>query len=317
MGAIVLIGIVYDVIRTTLSAAGAGALTDAVGRSIWRISGRAAWAGPVVLLSTAVLWVVGLWAGWTLVFLSAPEAVVRASTGASADAWGRLYFAGYTVVTLGLGDVVPGGPLWRVLTVGAAASGLVLLTLGVTYYGSVLSAVVEKQQLAEQIDGLGCSPADMVCGTWDGNGFSGLDVLLGQIGSGIVQLDRYHYAYPVVHFFREGDPSAALSVQLARLNDALHIWESVVVPHARPAPATLVSTRSAMIALIGTLRSLVDPADDVPPLPDLASLVASGIPHVDASATFEAHDRALLLGYVREHGRDWPAVDPLLQHTSP
>lgn len=313
-GAGVLVLLVYDLVRTTLSASGGGPLTNALGRAVWQASGRANWAGPVVLLCTAALWVGGLWLGWTLVFLALPDAAVSASTGTPVGVWERVYFAGYTVVTLGLGDVVPGGPLWRVLTVTSAASGLVLLTLGVTYYGAVLDAVVEKQQLAEQIGGLGDAPADMVLGAWDGTGAPGLDVLLAQIAGGIVRHNRYHYAYPVVHYFRHGDPSAALPVQFARLCDALTIWEQVARSAARPSPAVLRSVRSSADALIGTLGQRLPAAADVPPVPDLHALLEADLLATRAPAPFDAafdtDVRRVLLGYVRGHRYDWTDVDP-------
>lgn len=78
-------------------------------------------------------WLLLLWAGWTLVFSASPEAVLQDPEGVPADGWARAYFAGFSVFTLGVGDYVPNGPVWQLLTVVAVVSGLALTTMAITY----------------------------------------------------------------------------------------------------------------------------------------------------------------------------------------
>lgn len=88
-------------------------------------------AGPLILAITVMLWLVLLWT--TLVFAASPTAVVSSETGELAGWWERVSFAGFTVFTLGIGDYVPTAPTWRVLTVIASTSGLVMATAAITY----------------------------------------------------------------------------------------------------------------------------------------------------------------------------------------
>lgn len=315
LGAAVLLLVVVDVVRTTLSASGDGPLTRVLGRGLWAATGHAAAAGPLVLVTTAAMWTGLLWIAWTLVFLGAEPAVVTASGGEPVGLWRRLYFAGYTVATLGLGDLVPGGTAWRLLTVLAAFSGLVLLTLGVTYYTAVLQAVVQKEQLAAQIDSLGDSPADVVSRAWDGEGFPGLDSVLAGISSLLALHTRRHYAYPALHYYRATEADHALAVQAARLHDALMLMAHAVAPGHRPPPAALRATLRSLDSLAGSLtEGFVVPADAPPPPPDVQALEEAGIPHGDAADAFGDADvvrrRRVLLGFVTGSRFEWADVDP-------
>lgn len=55
------------------------------------------------------------------------------ATGNPAGTVERLYFTGYTVFTLGNGDFRPGAGTWQLATVAATGTGLVLITLAITY----------------------------------------------------------------------------------------------------------------------------------------------------------------------------------------
>lgn len=316
LGAAVLLLAVVDLVWTTLSASGGGPVSRYLGKVIWQATGKAPFAGPLILAATAAAWVGLLWAGWTLVFMGAADAVVSASTGVPAGFWERVYFGGYTVATLGLGDFVPDGPVWRVFTVLCVLSGLVLITLAVTYYTAVLGAVVQKQQFGELVRTLGDSPAGIVAGAWDGESFEGLDTVLSSLASLLALHTRRHYAYPVIHYFRTSEPEAALAVQSARLGDALVLLQRVVDEGHRPPP---VSTRMAWRGLRTFLETLdlnfVTAAPDAPPLPDVSRMQEAGVPMGrDMSAAFASdevrEERRTLLGFVHESRFNWPDVDP-------
>lgn len=313
LGCLLLAVTIYDLVKTTLAAAGGAPISKTLGRSIWHLTGRAHYAGPLILVATAVVWVGLLWVGWTLVFMGAPGAVVSASSEAPADFWSRLYFAGYTVATLGLGDFVPDTPLWRQITAISAFSGLVFITLAVTYYTAVLGAVVQKQQLAALIDGMGNSPADIVAGAWDGESFQGVDSVLPTLASLVALHARRHYAYPVVHYFRSADPEETISVQLARLYDALVLFDRVVDPDHRPPPVSIRMARRSTRTLLDTLHpDFVTAAEEAPPQPELAPLRRAGVPLTESDIFADEGIRAarrILLGFVHESHFSWLEVD--------
>jgi hypothetical protein len=147
----VMVGLaVLDALTTTLVvSSAAGPLTSRIGRSWWRLVHRLArrpdprWltsAGPIIAVLTLSGWLLLLWGGWTLVFSAAPDAVLDDSAGVAADGWARAYFAGFSVFTLGVGDHVPNGAVWQLLTVVAVISGLALTTMSITYLVPVVTA---------------------------------------------------------------------------------------------------------------------------------------------------------------------------------
>lgn len=318
LGALLLVFAVLDLAWSTLSTAGGGPMSRRLGSWVWRLTGRLPFGGALVLLVNAVAWIGLLWAGWTLIFLGAPTAVVEASTDAPADLWGRVYFSGYTLATLGLGDVVPGGPVWRVLTALTAFSGLVLITLAVTYYMAVLGAVVHKQQIAALVHALGDSPAAVVAAAWDGDRFPDLDIVLTAIASQLALHARRHYAYPVVHYFGSSDPEKAFTVQAARLGDVLVLLRWVVAEPHRPAPTALRVTYRTLATVLETMDvNFVEAASQDPPLPDLTPLREAGIPLCDPEEAFSQDDvpaeRRRLLGLVQDSGFRWQDVDPVVR----
>ncbi len=294
LGGLVVVAAVVDVVWTTIAAAGGGPLSRALGRVVGALSGHRPVAGPLTLVATAALWTGLFWLGWALVFMAAPAAVVSSSSGAPADLWERVYFAGYTVVTLGLGDFVPSAPGWRVLTNVAAATGLIFITLGVTYYTSVLSAVVHRRRLASLVGALGASPGAIVANAWNGASFDGLGSVLTTLADHLALLDRQHQAYPVLHLFGQREPERSGAVQIARLADALALF-TAVTGDQRPPAAPLRAATSAMDGLLSTLRDVfVAPADEPAPAPDPSPLRAAGIPFDGAEAAPDR--RHLLLG---------------------
>ena len=319
LGAAVLALAVVDVVKTTVSAAGGGPVSRRLSHLVWEATGRRPLAGPTALMATAVVWVALFWGGWSLVFLADAEAVVSASGGEPATVGERLYFAGYTVLTLGTGDFVPSTDGWRALTVVASAMGLVFITLGVTYYTAVLSAVVHKRRLASLVAALGRSPADIVVGAWDGGSFEGTGSVLTTLADRLAEHDRQHEAYPVLHFFAVREAERAAAVQIARLGEALDVWAVAVASENRPPPGPLRAARRALRRLLDTLEGdFITAAAEPPPAPDLAPLHAAGVPLAESTGPLSTERRRrLLLGLVEGSGFSWADVSGLSSPPSP
>nr|WP_249038834.1 ion channel [Haloterrigena salifodinae] len=58
-----------------------------------------------------------LWIGWTLVFASAKNAIIDTLNRGSISWSDRLYFTGYAIFTLGIGDVAPRTGRWQFVTI--------------------------------------------------------------------------------------------------------------------------------------------------------------------------------------------------------
>nr|MDQ3399139.1 potassium channel family protein [Deinococcota bacterium] len=210
--------VAFDMIVTTLVlSSGGGPLTGKVSDWLWKLAlkrharapshralSRVVW---VMLLLVLALWALLLLTGWSLIFTAYGSAVVNSTTGEAAGFWSRVYFAGYAFITLGVGDYRPQGPLWQLATVMAAINGFSAVTLTLAYLIPIVSAGVEKRQLAASISGLGRSPQDMLLRAWNGTDFSLLTPYMVSFASNINLHAQRHLAYPVLHYFHSEQAS--------------------------------------------------------------------------------------------------------------
>ncbi len=304
---------------STVSAAGAGPVTQRVSRGLWRVftwhagptHARRKAAGAGVLAGTGLFWVLMLFVGWGLIFAALPTHLYVPAETRLATLSERLYFAGFTVTTLGVGDVTPLSPLARLLTILCSASGLVLVTLTVTYLLPVVSAVTEARRLAASIHNLGTSGVAMVR---DNSATAALERQLQSLESELSLYAERHLTYPVLHFFHSGARRTAVSVNIAALFDAVLLWRYALTDAERPAETVLAGLEQTLAALADTLHaSFVRQSESPPPLPDAAALAAH---HRGAAGPLEAAaqrlepQRCALYATVRNSGFDWPAAAP-------
>lgn len=200
--------------------------------------------------------------------------MVQSSTREPAGAVAVVYFVGFTIFTLGLGDFVPADGVWQVVTTLASFSGLLPITLAITYLLSVVSAVVSRRSLAVHVHSLGSStPAEIVAAGWTGSSFSSAYVQhLVSLASELATLREQHLAYPVLHYFHPRDRATAGSVAIADLSEATLLMETAVAqearaPHSATSPVQYtVSRHLNSSAFAGSVSGPVA----IPPLPDLS-----------------------------------------------
>lgn len=296
LGGVVLATVAYDAISTTLSVgAAAGPLTSRLGAGWWRLARRVARrpsspivvsAGPVVVLLTIAVWLALLWGGWTLVFSADPNAIISSATRQPASGWSRVYFAGFTAFTLGVGDYIPNGQPWEVLTAVAVVSGLGLTTLAITYLVPVVSAVTARRVQANTVAGMGGTPQEIViAGVGDDDPFPFFEHRLQALSDGILETAERHLSYPVLHYFHGAQRHVDLRTQAYLLDEAITLLQHGVTVEVRPHRAVLDGVRHAINQLVE--RAPGEPADaDTPEIPDLTPLRQADIPTVDDD-TFE------------------------------
>lgn len=323
LGAALVAFAVADAVVTTLSAGnGAGPLTSRLSLLIWRAQRAAArtdgpstllsFAGATVLLVTVLSWVVLVWAGWALIFASADSAVIDSTTSAPASLAARIYYAGFVVFTLGIGDFVPGTGAWQVTTAAASFLGLFVVTLSITYLVSVVSAVVNRRQLARSVHLSGDTGADIVLTHWNGQQISSqFDCLAQTLTTQILQTTQQHLAYPVLHQFHAAAEASSAPRALAALDDAVLLLSAGLAEQRRPSSDNLVRLRRAIEHYTATVHSGGHQLQD-PPLPGLGPLQIAGIPLVDDAAFARAaaahgKHRQRLDALVRADAWTWPA----------
>jgi hypothetical protein len=314
-----LIGLMsVDVLRTTLTLRGGGPVTRRTSALIWslfkrwrgarRQHERLAHAGMIVILVTVAVWLALLWLGWTLIFMADSGAVLESMSNRPADWSGRAYFAGFTVITLGIGDYVPGGAGWRLLTVVASMSGFFLITLVITYLLPVLNAAVQKRSVAAYVTALGHTPDEMLEKAWNGKDFCALEQHLTTLIPSIGQIAHSYVAYPVLHYFHPPRRAVAFPPSLAVLDETLTLLTTAVPAEQRPSPLLMAAARGSIEELLYTLdRTASLPQAEAPPLH--SRFIERQAWRIPTQLTEEdRRRRCLFFGWILHDGWRWQDV---------
>lgn len=269
----------------------------------WPSHRRLAAAGLTCVVAVPLFWMTALWLGWSLVFTSSEHAVIDARTGEPAGTTSRIYYAGYSLFTSGLGDKLPGGGTWEIATVLATAMGLGLVTLAITYLVPVVQAGTSRRSFARQITRLGSTPDGIVDRCWRPPAITILAdeavALLPRLGT----LSEQHLTYPVLHYLHSVDVATALAPRVAALHDAMLIASDQGADDATRLRFGLVCAAVGDLAdtfpVDGESSQEPDDAD-----PDTTRVGAG-------RSDDEASRRTRLRQLVRRDGWDWSAVtDP-------
>ncbi|MDP0491717.1 MAG: potassium channel family protein [Verrucomicrobiota bacterium JB023] len=230
LGILLILFTTFDVLKTTISFSGGGPMSRTISAWVWwvhvtisrrfQLCSLRRMVGCACLLASVGLWVLLLYAGYALIFSAWDGAVVDSTTKEPAALIARIYYTGFTLFTLGVGDYVPGGPLWMIVTAVASFHGLFLITLSITYLISVVSAVVDQHALGGMIRGFGETSSDILHAAWNGKDFRDLEPFLATVSERLETHSQRHLAYPIIHNFPSHDPREALPVRLLALHEA-------------------------------------------------------------------------------------------------
>lgn len=323
-GAIVTLMTITDLIWTTLWVdGGAGPLSNRLARGIWWMSkrmtrkekGLISAVGPLILILTLLAWGMLLWLGLALFFTGDPDSIVKTTFEGPVSWYERLYFSGFTLFTLGVGDYSPQPGFWQLITAFNSGLGLMLLTLGASYVISVISAVVKKRALARTITGLGTTSSDILKNSWNGDNFHQLDLILMTVSSQITELTQQHQAFPLLHFYHSRKAEESSAVSIALLDNALSVLHCGV-NDTSVYNATLVrEARSSIKTYLDTMdRALINESDREPSSLSLDDYRGTSIPLVsqmefDNRLTDYHYRRRQLLGLVEADNHKWPEND--------
>ena len=324
LGVAILALTLVDILWTTLWVdGGSGPLSARMTSQLWhglrqfggKRSRTLSLAGPIILTVTLVVWVVGIWGGWTLVFASGENALHNARDGSPVTWTGRIYFVAYTMFTMGNGDFYPGYGGWQIAASLTTASGMLFVTMGVSYVLSVLGAVSQKRAFASSVTGLGERSETVVETGWDDDGFDGLHLPLNSLASELDLLATQHKSYPILHYYHSEEAKHSSAMAVVLLDEALTVLRYGVPEDDQPNTALLENARGASENYLETLNeAFIEPADETPDPPDLDRLREARVPTV-SDEEFEAavddldERRQQLLGVVRSDAWNWPPFD--------
>jgi hypothetical protein len=234
LGTAVLVVVTIDQFATIAgTGAGSGLIVHRLNDGLWRLAlrlhriwpshRRLAVVGTCLLVLTPLVWILGLWVGWTAIFAASTDAVVDGQGREPATLLGRIYFAGFSLFTLGLGDLHPGTDGWRMLTVLAALMGLAMVTLSITYLVPVVQAATAKASLSrtlgqfELADETGARSDDQ-------------SAVIQQLTSVVVDINEMsdaHLTHQALRYYHAVEDAGSLAVQVCKLHLFLSSTEEV------------------------------------------------------------------------------------------
>lgn len=208
---------VVDVYLTVLfPRSGVGLLSSRLHTAWWRIlrliAGGSTFlrrnllphAGPLLLMMDMLVWSSLLLGGFALIVWPELGSGIQSSgkEPTPQDFGAALYYAGYSLTTLGTGDLVPTTGTMRLLMVAQAGLGFSVLTLSLTYFMSVYSALARRNRFALSLhhQASGGDAIRLLSGLMQGSD-SATQREFSDINTNLNDLYESHHLYSIVHYF--------------------------------------------------------------------------------------------------------------------
>lgn len=324
LGIFILIISSLDLIKTALSVNGAGFISKRLAKAIWKILlvlnkhvGKRKileMSGAIILMTIVINWLLLIWFSASLLFISNTNSLMNVETNTSTTVVNKIFYAGYTLSTLGLGDIEPEGPFWDILTAILSLTGLILISVAITYLIPVVTAEIEKRKISVYITTIGCSVEEILINYWNGSDFKQLDQPFICLTDMIIRHAQNHKAYSVLHFFHTSDKKEAFVLNIANLDEVLTILLHNIPEVSRPSKHALMGLRRAISSYLITLPSVfIKPSEEIPPIQRLNKLEEMNIPvlqnkDIELAYNNLSRRRSLLLALIKDDGWNWDDI---------
>lgn len=320
-GVILLLITAIDLINTSLSVRGAGFITKRLSKTIWTVllaihkktgSGKfLEFSGAFILVAILINWLLLIWISASLLFISQPDSLMNVETNSATTIINKIFYTGYTLSTLGLGDIEPDSPFWDILTSILSFTGLILISIAITYLIPVVSAEILKRRISVYITTLGCSVEDILINYWNSKNFKELEKPFISLTGSIILHAQNHKAYSVLHFFHSSDKKEAFALNLTNLDEVLTILLHGIPAEQQPSLNVIMGLRRAITSYLVTLpEAFITRGNETPPPPELTALETKGIKLIQGKTADLAYEkiksrRRLLLSLIKDDGWEW------------
>ncbi len=174
---------------------------------------------PLLLVAILALWVFGLVVGYGLVL----HALAPQLRPAPADALEAMYFAATSLLTIGFGDVLAVAPAARVVAIVAAASGLGVVALAISFIFSLFASFQRREALVVTLDqraGTPPSGVHLLETMAEEHMRDGLPRLFAEWERWAGEVLDTHVAYPILAYFRSSHDNESWVGALGAVLDA-------------------------------------------------------------------------------------------------
>ncbi|MEC4816499.1 MAG: potassium channel family protein [Scytonema sp. PMC 1069.18] len=163
-------------------------------------------SGPTLMIITVVMWLSLLIVGFALIVWTQLGSAIQASEGKTpTDFITALYYSGFTLTTLGTGDLTPKTDIQRFLMIFQSALGFSIFTLTITYLLSVYTALVRRNTFALSLHHRSAGTADAaeILARLGASGeLSGVQQDISQLARDLINLLESQHSYPALLYFR-------------------------------------------------------------------------------------------------------------------
>jgi hypothetical protein len=211
--------------------------------------------GPGSLLFLLLLWASFLMFGFAFIFFGLGTPFTDSLSNASTLAHLRtdLYVSGTTLVTLGLGDVVPRTVSARALIILETGTGLGLVALVIGYIPVLYGAFSHREVSVALLDGRAGSPptsSELLRRHAFAGGQEALVILLVEWERWSAEILESHISYPILCYYRSQHDNQSWLSALTAVLDCCALLISVVPGQAsRQAQLTFAMARHALVDL--------------------------------------------------------------------
>ena len=280
IGAAVVTLMLLDVFFTVLfPASGHGPVRKPLAWTVWHVfhllsimtAGQRrrnllSYSGPVLFTINFMAWLVLLVIGWAMIYKPALGAEITASSGLTDPSWvTAIYYSGFNVTTLGVGDVSAKTGLYRLLTVTEAATGFAFFSLVITYFLSVYSELTSRNAFAQglhHLTGQTGDAAELLARLADEPELTTVRNHLSSKADFLRQIYQTHRFYPILRFFYYRESYCALPrILLLALDTATLVRSALDSEHY----SRLLRSPSLDDLFEGAMCLMRELSDSVPP----------------------------------------------------
>jgi hypothetical protein len=163
-------------------------------------------SGPILMIATVAVWLGLLLFGFALIVWTELGWSIQSNKGQTeTDFISALYYSGFSLTTLGTGDLTPETDFQRLLMILEASLGFSVFTLTITYLLSVYSAITRRHTFALSLHHRSAGTADaaeMLARLGASGELSGIQQDISNIARDLINLLESQHSYPALLYFR-------------------------------------------------------------------------------------------------------------------
>ncbi len=232
--------------------------------------------GPLGLLFSLLLWVLGLMIGYAALQWAGGSHVVPGGHGSFGD---DVYFSAASLVASGTGTLHSASTFARTVQIIDAASGFAVLTIVIGYLPALAQAFSRREATVSQLDARAGSPPSagrLIVRTTHRGGWASLNGYLGEWETWTAELMETHLSYPALAFFRSQHVNQSWLSALCTVLDACAFAVAAApTGSVDSARFTFAIGRHAVVDLSYTFRTgTLEPTSDRLPPSEFTQLLA-------------------------------------------